>query len=308
MGTFTSNHYNGALRQTTLKSAIGCCGTGLHSGAKVAMTLLPADPDSGVVFRRTDLGGLEIPGHVKNVVDSRLGTTLGNDGGATVATVEHLMAAFSGCGLDNVVVALDGPEVPVMDGSSAPFVFLVECAGLIELDAARQALEILKEVRVGDDKRTATLTPAECFSMDFEIDFESGAVGQQALGVRLINGTFKSELSRARTFGFAHEFDKLREMGLTRGGSLDNAVVVSGDIVLNEDGLRYDDEFVRHKMLDGVGDLYLAGTPIIGHFSGRRSGHSLNHALLRAVFADPTAYQYTPLTHVAPAEPLLASA
>ncbi len=308
LGAFTSLHYSTVLRQTTLKNAIGCSGIGLHSGAKVAMTLLPADAGSGVVFRRTDLGGREVPGHVSSVVGAQLGTTLGDADGAIVATVEHLMAAFSGCGLDNVVVELDGPEVPVMDGSAAPFVFLIECAGQVEQDARRQALEILKEVRVGDDKRGASLSPSDCFSIDFEIDFESRAVGRQLLDVRLINGTFKSELSRARTFGFAHDFDKLRELGLTLGGSLDNAVVVDGDDVVNEDGLRYADEFVRHKVLDGVGDLYLAGVPIIGHFQGYCSGHALNHALLRAVFADPTAYQYTSPEPVAEVAPLLVSA
>jgi len=308
LGAFTSIHYSAVLWQTTLKNPIGCSGIGLHSGAKVAMSLLPAAPGSGVVFRRTDLDGREVAGHVDNVIGAQLGTTIGDGDGVSVATVEHLMAAFSGCGLDNVVVELDGPEVPVMDGSAAPFVFLVECAGLVEQDLPRQALEILKQVSVGDEKRGASLAPSDCLSIDFKIDFEAGAVGQQGLDVRLINGTFKSELSRARTFGFAHEFDKLREMGLTQGGSLDNAVVVDGDDVLNEDGLRYKDEFVRHKMLDGVGDLYLAGMPIIGHFRGRCSGHALNHALLRAVFADPTAYQYTEQVPTADIEPLLATA
>lgn len=281
--------------QQTLKSKISCCGTGLHSGANVSMTLLPAPTNTGIVFRRTDAdgNGLEIAAHVENVVDDRMCTTLGDGQGATIATVEHLMAALSGCGIDNLYVEVDGAELPIMDGSAAPFVFLIECAGTVEQDTPRRAIEILKPVRVEDEHRLAELSPGEGFSVGFEIEFGSNAIGQQDMDVELVNGAFKGELSRARTFGFIEEVDQLRAAGLALGGSLDNAVVVSGDEVLNEDGLRYKDEFVRHKILDCVGDLYLAGAPIIGHFKASRSGHALNHSILRALLADQGSWRYT---------------
>ena len=283
--------------QQSLKSKISCCGTGLHSGAKVSMTLLPAPADTGIIFRRTDADGigLEIEAHVANVVDGRMCTTLGDGSGASIATVEHLMAALSGCGIDNLYVEVDGGELPIMDGSAAPFVFLIECAGIVAQDAPRRAIEILKPVCVEDQDRRAEISPGEGFSVGFEIEFGSGAIGQQDMAVELVNGTFKGELSRARTFGFVEEVDQLRAMGLALGGSLDNAVVVSGDEVLNEDGLRYKDEFVRHKILDCVGDLYLAGAPIIGHFKGHRSGHALNHSILRSLLADQSCWRYTTL-------------
>lgn len=281
--------------QQSLKSKISCCGTGLHSGAKVSMTLLPAPADTGIIFRRTDAdgNGLEIEAHVANVVDGRMCTTLGDGNGASIATVEHLMAALSGCGIDNLYVEVDGGELPIMDGSAAPFVFLIECAGIVEQDAPRRAIEILKPVSVEDQDRRAEISPGKGFSVGFEIEFGSGAIGQQDMAVELVNGTFKGELSRARTFGFVEEVDQLRAMGLALGGSLDNAVVVSGDEVLNEDGLRYENEFVRHKILDCVGDLYLAGAPIIGHFKGHRSGHALNHSILRSLLADQSCWRYT---------------
>ena len=281
--------------QQSLKSKISCCGTGLHSGAKVSMTLLPAPPNTGIVFRRTDEdgNGLEIAARIENVVDNRLCTTLGDGKGLTIATVEHLMAALSGCGIDNLYVEVDGGELPIMDGSAAPFVFLIECAGVVEQDTPRRAIEIIKSVSIEDEDRRAELSPGDGFSVGFEIEFGSGAIGQQDMAVELVNGTFKGELSRARTFGFAEEVDQLRAMGLALGGSLDNAVVVSGDEVLNEDGLRYKDEFVRHKILDCVGDLYLVGAPIIGHFKGRRSGHALNHDILRSLLADQSCWRYT---------------
>ncbi|NKB49435.1 MAG: UDP-3-O-acyl-N-acetylglucosamine deacetylase [Alphaproteobacteria bacterium] len=292
--TLVDNSPNYALQQS-LKSKISCCGTGLHSGANVSMTLLPAPPNTGIIFRRTDAAGdgLEVAAHVENVVDDRMCTTLGDGKGATIATVEHLMAALSGCGIDNLYVEVDGAELPIMDGSAAPFVFLIECAGIVEQDTPRRAIEILKPVRVEDEDRRAELTPGDNFSVGFEIEFGSNAIGQQDMDVELVNGAFKGELSRARTFGFIEEVDQLRAMGLALGGSLDNAVVVSGDEVLNEDGLRYQDEFVRHKILDCVGDLYLAGAPIMGHFKASRSGHALNHSILRALLADKTAWQYT---------------
>jgi UDP-3-O-[3-hydroxymyristoyl] N-acetylglucosamine deacetylase len=288
----------GTIRQKTLKSSIGCTGIGLHSGHKVSMTLCPAETNAGIVFHRTDMPGDE--GYVSadwtNVVDTRMATTLGNDSGARIATVEHLMAALAGCGVDNAVIEIDGPEVPVMDGSAQPFVFLVECAGLIEQNAPRLAIQIDKPVSVGDDRRSILGAPDDVFSVSFEIDFDDAVVARQSLNVRLVNGTFKSDVARARTFGFAHEVDALRAAGLARGGSLDNAVVISGNTVLNGDGLRYEDEFVRHKILDCVGDLYLAGAPIIGQIVAERSGHALNHQFLTALFEDDSAWSYVEMT------------
>ncbi len=285
--------YSESLQQT-LKSEIGCSGTGLHTGNTVSILLKPAPVDTGVVFRRTDGAGdnAVIKALIDNVVEATLCTTLGNDKGIKVATVEHLLAALSGCRIDNVYVDVDGPEMPIMDGSSAPFVFLIECAGLVAQDKPRRLIEVLKRVEVVEDGREVSLSPGDGFSVGFEIDFDTHAIGKQNKSVHLVNGTFKGEISRARTFGFAEEVDQLRKMGLARGGSLDNAVVVSGDTILNDEGLRYDDEFVRHKILDSVGDLYLAGAQIEGHFQGFRSGHAMNHAIVRALFADPSAWRF----------------
>jgi UDP-3-O-[3-hydroxymyristoyl] N-acetylglucosamine deacetylase len=287
----------------------------------VAMTLYPAPTDTGIVFRRTDPAGLgmEVQAHVDNVVDARLGTAIGDAEGRTLATIEHLMAALCGVGIDNALIEVAGPEVPVMDGSAAPFVFLIECAGIVQQDAPRRYIEVLKPIDVDGGTKTASLSPDTVFSLDFEIDFDSAAIGNQEMSVQLINGTFKGEISRARTFGFAQEVDQMRKMGLALGGSLDNAVVVGDGIVLNEEGLRYRDEFVRHKILDSIGDLYLAGAPLHARFSGFRSGHALNHDLLRALFADPTAWRYTtapaagPVVHAdgdfdRPLQPVLATA
>jgi len=281
--------------QKTLKSPIGCSGVALHTGARVSMMLRPAPGDHGIVFRRTDIAGkgAVIPARWDHVVDTRLCTVVGNGDGVVVSTIEHLMAAFAGCGIDNVEVEINGSEVPVMDGSAEPFVFLIECAGVRDLGVTRRGVRVLKPVVVdGGANGGAALYPADRFSVGFEIHFDSAAVGRQALSLGLVNGTFKKELARARTFGFLHEVEQLWANGFARGGSLENAVVVSGDKVLNEDGLRYEDEFVRHKALDAVGDLYTAGAPIIGRFSGCCSGHALTNQLLRRLFADRDAWCY----------------
>jgi UDP-3-O-[3-hydroxymyristoyl] N-acetylglucosamine deacetylase len=285
----------GIVQQRTIKNAIHCRGIGLHSGAKTSLTLLPAAPDTGIVFHRTDLagGGAVIAADWKNVAGSALCTTLSNGEGISIGTVEHLMAAFAGAEIDNVVVELDGPEVPIMDGSAAPFLFLIECAGLKEQDSSRRAIKILKPILVGDETRSVALLPDHGFSMSFEIDFASKAVSRQDISLAVDGDSFKAELARARTFGFLHDIDRMRAAGLARGGSLDNAVVVNGDAILNEGGLRYADEFVRHKLLDALGDLYLAGCPMIGHFRGLRSGHNLNRQVLEALFADPSAWRHT---------------
>jgi UDP-3-O-[3-hydroxymyristoyl] N-acetylglucosamine deacetylase len=281
--------------QRTLKTRIGCRGVGLHSGQKVTMRLLPAALDTGIVFRRTDAGA-EIPANWVNTIESARCTVLSNGEGITVGTVEHVMAALAGAEIDNVIVELDGPEVPIMDGSSAPFLFLIECAGLIEQDAARRAIKVLKPVSVSEEGATATLLPDHGFSMSFEISFSNSLISRQDMCVVFDAATFKTELSRARTFGFLDEVDRLREAGFGRGGSLDNVVVVSGDHILNAGGLRYADEFVRHKLLDAFGDLYLAGGPIIGRFCGTRSGHAHTRHLLAALFADTEAWRYTSLS------------
>ncbi len=258
------------------------------------MTLLPSGPDTGIVFKRTDIsgGGGTISASWDNVVDTTLCTTLGNGDGVTIGTVEHLLSALSGAGIDNLLVEVNGPEVPVMDGSAAPFLFLFDCAGIVEQDRARRYIRVLKPISIDDGEAQVTLMPGDGFKIDFEINFDSAAVARQTISVDLTDDFFKKEISRARTFGFLHEVEQLREAGLAKGGSLDNAVVVSGDKVINEDGLRFDDEFVRHKVLDAVGDLFLAGGNIIGHFMAVCSGHATNNKLLHALFADSEAWCY----------------
>lgn len=258
------------------------------------MTLLPAASDTGIVFRRADAGA-EIRASWVNAIESPRCTMLSNGEGITIGTVEHLMAALAGAEIDNVIVELDGPEVPIMDGSSAPFLFLIECAGVVEQDSARRAIKVLKPVSVVENGASARLLPDHGFSMSFEIDFANPLISRQDICVEFDATTFKSELSRARTFGLLDEVDRLRASGFGRGGSLDNVVVVSGNHVLNAGGLRYADEFVRHKLLDAFGDLYLAGGPIIGRFDGMRSGHTHTRRLLAALFADAEAWCFTSL-------------
>ena len=283
--------------QTTLTRSVECAGVGLHSGRSVSLRLCPAPAGSGVIFKRIDLEGTpEVLACWNNVVDTQMCTTLGNGEGVTVATVEHLMAALSGAHVDNLVVELDGPEVPVMDGSAQPFIFLIECAGIKELNAPREVIEILKPVRVELDGKVAELLPSNGFSVGFEIDFADDAVARQKISIPLVNGSFKKEIARARTFGFVHEVEALRAAGLGLGGSLENAVIVDGDKILNEGGLRFSDEFVRHKVLDAVGDLYLCGAPIRGHYRGYKAGHYLTNELLKALFADTSAWRRVVLT------------
>ncbi len=288
--------------QRTLKAPISCVGIGLHSGKRVSLTLRPADANQGVLFRRTDLRR-DIPAHYSYVADTRLSTVLG-EGGARVSTVEHVMAALSGCGIDNAIVELDGPEPPALDGSAAPLVFLIDCAGIVEQDEPRSAIEICRVVRVTDGDAFAELRPGPVgLDMSMSIDFAAAAIGRQALAVRLNATSFRRELSRARTFGLMEEVDQLRAAGLAQGGSLDNAVVVDQARILNPGGLRVPDEFVRHKLLDAVGDLALAGAPLVGRFVAHRSGHALNNRLLRSLFADQAAWR-----EIAPARALSVAA
>jgi UDP-3-O-[3-hydroxymyristoyl] N-acetylglucosamine deacetylase len=304
----------GIASQRTLKAAIGCRGVGLHSGQPVAMTMRPGVPDSGIVFRRLDAGA-EIRASWTNTIESSLSTVLSNGEGTRIGTIEHLMAALAGSAVDNAVIELDGPEVPIMDGSAVPFLDLIERVGVVAQDAARRAIKILKPVRVDDDGASAALLPDHGFSMSFEIDFANPLIRRQDMVLTIDAATFRTELAPARTFGLLDDVPRLRAAGLGRGGSLDNVVMVSGNRVLNDGGLRYADEFVRHKLLDAVGDLYLAGEPIIGHFRGVRSGHSLTRRLVAALFADPAAWCDTTIGEAAtfgapawPEAPRIASA
>jgi UDP-3-O-[3-hydroxymyristoyl] N-acetylglucosamine deacetylase len=286
---------SGFVRQKTVKSMIRCRGTALHGGEHVTMVFHPAEPGTGILFRRADRGGALIRAHWRWVKESVLCTTIDDGDGLQVATVEHVMAALAGLEIDNCVIELDGPEVPAMDGSAAPFVFLLECAGIVEQEAPRRAVEILKPVRVADGRRSAMLMPGDGFSVTFAIDFAATAIRRQNIRLVLDPDSFKRDVAPARTFGFLEDVNALRAAGLARGGSMDNAIVIGEGRVLNTEGLRFPDEFVRHKALDAIGDLYLAGAPIIGQFSGVRSGHALNRQLLEALFADRTAWAMTDL-------------
>ncbi|MDD2326421.1 MAG: UDP-3-O-acyl-N-acetylglucosamine deacetylase [Alphaproteobacteria bacterium] len=280
------------LYQKTLRGIAQCTGIGVHSGEKATLRLLPADPDTGIVFIRTDLknGARTIAARWDSVVDTRLCTVIGNDHGGKVATIEHLMAALRAAEIDNAIIEVDGPEVPVMDGSADSFVLLIEMAGVIEQNAPKQEIVILKPVEFIADGKHVQLTPSEETSFSVDISFNKTLIKNQHYDFVLSRGGFKNEISRARTFGFYEDVEKMLQLGFMRGGSLENAVVIKDEQVMNEDGLRFTDEFVRHKLLDAIGDLALAGAPIRGHFSGYCTGHAMNNKLLRALFADPSAY------------------
>ena len=274
--------------QATLRRPVSCEGVGLHGGSPARLRLVPAPVGQGIVFRRTDLG-VSIPARFDLVTDTRLCTVLAcpDDPSIRVGTLEHLMAALSACSIDNVVVEIDGPELPIMDGSAVPFLSLIARAGIMRQPARRRMIEVRRTVRVEDGAGYVQLSPGAGFSLDVSIDFEAAAIGRQSLSVGRMDGArFRTELADCRTFTMACEIERLRAAGLALGGSLDNAVVVDGASVLNPGGLRRADEFVRHKMLDAVGDLALAGHPIRGRFVGHRCGHGLNNRLLRALFAN----------------------
>lgn len=280
--------------QNTLSTAVQFHGFGLHSGHPVRMTVMPAPADQGICFQRTDVDGLDpvIRARWDLVVASRLCTLLRNADGVEVSTIEHVMAALAGCGIHNAVVALDGPEVPILDGSSVPFVEAFLAAGLVEQDVPVRAIRVLKPVEVAEGLATARLEPSEMLEIDFRIQFDDAAIGRQEKHLSLANGTFVRELCDSRTFCRQSDVDAMRANGLALGGTLDNAVVFEGDKVLSPGGLRHRDEPVRHKMLDAMGDLYLAGGPILGRYTGVRAGHSLTNRLLRSLFADPSAYAF----------------
>ena len=280
--------------QRTLRGTAECSGIGVHSGETVRLRLLPAPENSGIVFVRTDLvnGARTIPARWDHVVDTQLCTVIGNAHGGKVATIEHLMAALHAYGIDNAIIEINGSEVPVMDGSSDPFVFLIEVAGVTEQKALRREIEVLSPIEITHNGKRAAITPASEPRFSIDIAFDRAPINHQHYEFVLSSDGFKSEISRARTFGFFDEVTQMRAAGYGRGGSLDNAVVIKDDQVMNRDGLRYDNEFVRHKLLDAVGDLALAGAPLRGHFHGYCSGHAMNNQLLRALFADPLAWRY----------------
>jgi len=281
------------IKQRTLKNAIRATGVGLHTGEKVYLTLRPAPVDTGIVFRRVDLDPpVAIPARAEHVGDTTLSTSLVRDG-VRVATVEHLLSAFAGLGIDNAYVDLSASEVPIMDGSAGPFVFLIRSAGIVEQPAPKRFIRIKKPVRVEDGDKWAAFEPFEGFKVAFAIAFDHPVFrsGRQEAVVDFSTTSFVKEVSRARTFGFLRDIERLQAQRLALGGSLDNAVVVDDYRILNEDGLRYEDEFVKHKVLDAIGDLYLLGHSLIGAFYGYKSGHALNNRLLRALMADASAWE-----------------
>lgn len=281
------------IRQRTLKNVIRATGVGLHTGEKVYLTLRPAPVDSGIVFRRTDLDPVvEVPAKPEYVGDTRMSTTIEKDG-VRISTVEHLMSAFAGIGIDNAIIDLTAPEVPIMDGSAGPFVFLLQSAGIEEQSRPKQFIRVKKKVELSDGDKWVRFEPFNGFKVSFTIDFNHPIfqASTQVASVDFSTTSFVKEVSRARTFGFLQDLENLREAGLARGGSLDNAIVMDQFHILNEDGLRYEDEFVKHKVLDAIGDLYLLGHPLIGEFSAHKSGHELNNRLLRQLIADRTAWE-----------------
>jgi UDP-3-O-[3-hydroxymyristoyl] N-acetylglucosamine deacetylase len=304
-------------RQTTLKNRVFASGVGVHSNAAATIILNPAEADTGIVFRRSGVGNGSNPGIAalwSRVSMTELCTSIGDNAQGAVATVEHLLAAFLGLGIDNVLVEIDGPEVPIMDGSAAAFVDLIDAAGIETLAAPRRYIRILKPVRVSFEGAFCELRPhGSGLRLDVEIDFPSAAIGRQAKAADLVAKTFRRELARARTFGFLADVERLWKAGFARGASLENTIAVQGGRILNPEGLRFRDEFVRHKMLDAVGDLALAGARILGLFRSHRGGHRLNVAVLNALFRDSSAFEWVEAAHVSPSfapeyAPLSASA
>jgi len=281
--------------QHTLKDSFTCVSRGLHTGLKIVMRVTPGEVNSGIVFVRRDIDSRrsEIQANWQNVSDTRLSTTIANKRGIRVSTVEHLMAALYACGIDNARVLVDGPEVPIMDGSAAPFVALINQVGRVKQDAERHAIVIKQSVSVSQGEKFAGLLPSPIPWMELEIDFDASPIGKQTFTAPIYRDAFVNELASARTFGFKEQVNTLHKLGLAQGGSLQNAVLIEDDEIVNEEGLRFDDEFVRHKMVDSIGDLALIGARIIGQFSGVRTGHQLNNALIQKLMANQHAWQYT---------------
>jgi UDP-3-O-[3-hydroxymyristoyl] N-acetylglucosamine deacetylase len=273
------------LNQMTVARRVRCSGVGLHTGINCSLTIGPADPDTGITFIRRDVPKkVRIKAHIDKVVDATLATTLGADG-VKISTVEHLLAAFAGLGIDNAEVEVDGPEVPIMDGSAEPFHLLIKRAGIQRQDKVKKFVIIKHPVTVTEDDRQATLLPSNDFKISYTIDFKHPLISNQYYLIQISNGNFEREICRARTFGFLRDYEILKARGFARGGSLNNAIVVDERKVLNAEGLRFQDEFVRHKILDSIGDLWLIGAQVIGHFIGYKSGHTLNHKLIHKLLA-----------------------
>ena len=282
------------LKQRTLKKVVRTVGIGLHSGRKVCLTLRPAEPDTGIVYTRVDLDPpVVMPAEATRVNDTRMATTL-NEGAVKISTIEHLMSAFNGLGIDNCYVDVDAPEIPIMDGSGASFVFLIQAAGIVEQFAPKRFVRILKTVKVTDGDKWAQLEPHEGFSLAFSINFGHPAIdsSSQFMEVDFSKVDYAHTVSRARTFGFVQDVEMLRSIGLAQGGTLENAVVMDEYHVLNPEGLRSQDEFVKHKILDAMGDLYVLGHPLLARYSAHKSGHGLNNKLLRALLDDDSAWEW----------------
>lgn len=277
------------IAQRTLDHSIRCSGIGLHSGRKIQLILHPSAEDTGITFIRSDLG-IEIPARSSFVTDTRLCTTIGN-GEASISTVEHLLSALAGLGVDNARIEVSGPEVPIMDGSSAPFVFLIQCAGIREQAKPKRVMRIQKRVEVKEGDKRCALYPAAGFKIAYLLDYDHPMLRNRRVEIDFSRQAYTREISRARTFGFLHEIEALQKAGLALGGSLENAIVLDKHRVINDGGLRYEDECVRHKILDTLGDLSLAGMPIVGAFEGERTGHEMNHKLVETLLADPESYR-----------------
>ncbi len=286
------------IYQHTIANSVSCAGIGLHTGENVNLTINPAEAGTGIIFKRVDVEDKNnlVKALYSNVVETTLGTTIANSDGVKVATIEHLMAALWGAGIDNALIEIDQAEVPIMDGSSEPFTFLIECAGVVVQEKPRKYIKIINQVNYQDGDAQCSLSPDAGFIVDLEINFDSKVIARQKASYDFTESAFKNVVSRARTFGFKKEVDYLRSLGLARGGSLDNAIVVSDEGVLNPEGLRYEDEFVRHKVLDCVGDLFLSGHRFIGRFSGYKSGHGLNNKILRELFSNQKNWKFVSFT------------
>jgi len=283
--------------QHTLRDKIVCVGRGLHCGLKLIMTIMPAEANTGYVFVRRDVDSDKSEVHARwyNVTDTRMSTTIANNRGTRVSTIEHLIAALHTCGIDNAHIVLDAPEVPIMDGSSAPYVSLIEKIGRIKQSEERRAIVITKPVRIKARGKSAELIPSNTLSIDMNINFDNPVIGKQSMSLAIDEQTFSKDIAPARTFGFDEQIETLKKIGLAQGGSLNNAVLVKGNNIINEEGLRFENEFVRHKILDCIGDLALAGAHVIGEFIGNCSGHQLNNALLRELMMNHDSWQYTTL-------------
>jgi UDP-3-O-[3-hydroxymyristoyl] N-acetylglucosamine deacetylase len=284
---------NHNTHQTTIQNPISCYGIGVHSGRRTQLTLKPAKENTGILFVRTDVTSISntISANYHSVSDTTLSTTLRNDANIKVSTIEHIMAALWGCGIDNIIIELDGEEVPIMDGSSKPFVFMLECAGIKALQAPRRLLKVLRDITVTHGDSEVILKPSDDFTINMVINFASKAIGNQSMTFKSTE-SFKDLLAGARTFGFIHELEALKNRGLARGASLENAIGIDNDSIMNTEGLRFENEFVRHKILDSIGDIFTAGGPMICRIDAYKPGHFLNNELLRKLFETPGAYNW----------------